>query len=233
MIDWLGKRSGWLDLFLQSNCAVCERPASSGLCQDCQRQIKRCQFPDPDQFWQEPLPVFAWGLYGGALKRAIAALKYNNHPQLARPLGHWLAQTWLDSSASAAQNRQNLVVVPIPLHPDKQKQRGFNQAALLAEAFCERTGLPLQRQGLTRSRATEALFNLSPEARQQALTGAFQIGQGLLHRRSTKTVLLLDDIYTTGATVGSAIQTLQHHGIAVCGVTAIAKTGVKAGKNQE
>ncbi len=211
---------GWrlLNLFLESNCPLCQRPTSKEFCQDCVRQLQRCQLPHPS--WQGQLPVFAWGVYGGTLKRAIAALKYENQPQLARPLGHWLAEAWLNSQLASTQ----LIVVPIPLHPKKQKQRGFNQAALLAESFCEITGLKLQHKGLERTLETTAQFGLSVSEREKNLAMAFQVGSEFRRHRPKHSVLLLDDIYTTGATAHSAAQTLQQQGIAVGGMVAIATT---------
>lgn len=207
-----------LNLFLESNCPLCQRSTSKELCQDCVRQLQRCQLPHPT--WQGRLPVFAWGVYGGTLKRAIAALKYENKPQLARPLGHWLAEAWLDSQLASTE----LIVVPIPLHVNKQKQRGFNQAALLAQSFCEMTGLKLQHNGLERIRETTAQFGISGSEREKNLAMAFELGSGFRHHRPKTSVLLLDDIYTTGATARSAAQTLQQNGIAVCGMVAIAAT---------
>lgn len=220
MGGWGRTLSGLLALVLKSNCPLCGRSANTDLCQGCLQQVQHCRLSQPAAAWQEPLPVFAWGEYGGALKQSIAALKYRNHPQLARPLGHWLAQAWLDSPLAATRS---LVVVPIPMHPLKQQQRGFNQAELLAAAFCQRTGLPWRR-GLARSQATAALFGLSPAAREQTLAGAFELGSDFLYRHPAQSVLLLDDIFTTGATVRAAVQTLRQHQIAVHGVVALAKT---------
>ncbi|HEY9615854.1 MAG TPA: ComF family protein, partial [Microcoleaceae cyanobacterium] len=156
----------------------------------------------------------------GSLKRAIAALKYDNHPELARPLGHWLAQVWFTHATVA---KPKLTVVPIPLHADKRQLRGFNQAELLAEHFCDLTGLPLSRDGLLRSRVTEAQFQLSASDRAQNLTEAFSLGPAWSKQPPTNPVLLLDDIYTTGATARSAAQTLRRHGIRVYGIAALAK----------
>jgi predicted amidophosphoribosyltransferase len=78
---------------------------------------------NPGQLWQYPMPVFVWGAYSGTLKRAIAAIKYENHPELARPLGHWLGDAWRNGKGAAGGN---LTVVPIPLHAAKLKKRGFN-----------------------------------------------------------------------------------------------------------
>ena len=214
----------WLNLFLEAHCPLCQRSTAAVFCQDCQRQLQGCRFSQPGQNWQGELPVLAWGKYEGKLKRALAGLKYDQQPQIAQPLGEWLAQTWLSASAGFGQfrARSQPVVVPIPLHPEKLQQRGYNQAALLAQAFCDRTGLPLQAQGLTRVRSTEAQFGLSEAARNQNLADAFAIAPHW-QRQKPASVLLLDDIYTTGATARSAAQTLRSRGIRVLGVVAIAQ----------
>jgi len=211
--------SGLLDLFLESGCLLCQRASAKELCQGCQRQIQRCRSRDAQ--WQES-SLFAWGVYGGALKRAIATLKYENQPHLARPLGHWLAQAWLELPQAKPKQIKQLIVVPIPMYAAKKKQRGYDQAELLAKHFCDLTGLPLQRRGLERIRATEAQFTLSATEREQNLSDAFQLGREFQRRRPAA-VLLLDDVYTTGATARSAMQTLHHHGIEVAGLVAIAK----------
>nr|WP_290226719.1 ComF family protein [Trichocoleus desertorum] len=171
--------------------------------------------------------MFAWGKYGGTLKRALACLKYNHQPKVARPLGQWLGQAWLHQGPKAFTQTASAtswpVVVPIPLHADKLKQRGYNQAELLAQSFCDHTGLPLQRQGLVRLRATEAQFGLSQAARAENLAAAFALNPSVWRSQPQRSVLLLDDIYTTGATVQSAAQLLRSHGITVCGVVAIAQ----------
>lgn len=208
-----------LNLFLESNCPLCQRPTSKEFCQDCTRQLQRCQICHLSWLLAD-IPVFAWGVYGGTLKRAIAALKYDSQPQLAQPLGQWLGQAWLNSQLASTRS----IVVPIPLHADKQKQRGYNQAALLAQSFCEITGLHLQQTGLKRIRATEALFGLSTSEREKNLAMAFELASGFRRHRLKSPVLLLDDIYTTGATARSAAQTLQQMGIAVCGLVVIAIT---------
>jgi predicted amidophosphoribosyltransferase len=132
-----------LGLVFKTACPLCQRPTSQNFCLYCQRQLQQCQLSVVQQYQLSPLPVFAWGSYNGALKRAIAALKYNNHPELARPLGHWLANAWLASS----MRTESAIVVPIPMYPDKKRQRGFNQAELLAASFCELTRLPLEPLG--------------------------------------------------------------------------------------
>ncbi|KOP24767.1 alpha-L-fucosidase [Hapalosiphon sp. MRB220] len=210
MIHW----KNLLNLFLQSDCPLCERSTSQELCPNCLRQLQKCRNPNTHS-----LPIFAWGAYGGILKRAIATMKYENHPEIARPLGQLLAQAWL----SHQECDRNLVVVPIPLHTKKLKQRGYNQAALIAQSFCEVTGLRLKKHGLERIKITDAQFGLSASQREENLTAAFGLGQDLPVSRKVS-VLLVDDIYTTGATARSAIQTLDQSGISVYGLVAVATT---------
>ena len=218
MPNWTDNFKGLFNLFLQSSCPLCQRPTPQEFCQDCTRQLQRCQRQNYCDRSTAQLPVFAWGVYNGALKRAIAALKYENQPQIAAPLGYWLAQAWLNTNAATP------IVVPIPLHADKLHKRGYNQATLLAQSFCQLTGLSLQQHGLERVRDTAAQFELSAKERAKNLTKAFALGSAFRRHAPAKPILILDDIYTTGTTVNWAAQTLRDAGIAVYGVVAIAAT---------
>lgn len=222
----LSKLSGLVDFCLEATCPLCQRSTAQELCLDCQRQLQRLQLPTAQQSWQPPLPLFAWGSYSGSLKRALTTLKYDNQPRLAQPLGDWLGQGWLQFAEIAQKPLpKSLIVVPIPMHAAKQQQRGFNQAELLAEAFCQRTRLPLQPQALIRNRSTEAQFGLSIAARGQNVAGAFTLSESmikLVKRSPGAAVLLLDDIYTTGATAHSAAQTLRQQ-ISVYAIVTVAK----------
>lgn len=213
-------KKGLLNLFLKSNCPLCNRPTGVEFCEYCQRQLQRCQLKNSSYLWHGELPIFIWGNYGGSLKQAITTLKYENQPPLARPLGHWLGEAWLKSAA--AKNQKKLILVPIPLHASKQQQRGFNQAELIARSFGEYTGYKQQPLGLERIRATAPQFSLSPQQRSQNLADAFVVGS--LAQKSAATVLLVDDIYTTGATARSAALALRRQGIKVYGLIAIASS---------
>jgi ComF family protein len=215
----------WGDIVFASQCPLCQRSAHQELCQDCLTQVKRCQWVDRQTGRQDAVPVFTWGHYKGALKRTIAALKYDKHRRLARPLGHWLAQAWMLDLKAHPQILKSLTVVPIPLHASKLQERGFNQAELLGRSFCNFTRLPLQPHGLIRNRATEAQFSLSPQAREQNLSSAFDLGTLARQRTRSTIVLLLDDIYTTGATARSAIHVLQQNQIQVYGIVTVARAG--------
>jgi ComF family protein len=208
-----------LSLLFQPDCPLCERPAQKVICADCERQLESQRFRNPQRFWQGELPVFVWGRYQGQLKRAIASLKYHNHPDLAQTFGYALGEAW--HSSGLAKQPHQLVVVPIPMHPQKLKERGYNQAELIARSFCQYTGLKLQVQALQRIRETTAQFDLGSVEREANLKGAFQLKKRFFnaHRAS---VLLLDDIYTTGATARNAAACFQKQGISVKGVVAVA-----------
>jgi ComF family protein len=210
-----------LNLFLQNNCPICQRNTKQQLCQYCTKQLQSCHLKNPNLLGKEALPVFSWGSYGGTLKRAIAVIKYEKHPEVGRLLGQYLGESWLLNSTS---KNQKPVIVPIPLHPKKLKERGFNQAEIIAQGFCEITGLKLKSNGLTRIKDTKAQFSVSGFERQQNLADAFALGSDFNRRHPNISVLLVDDIYTTGATVNSAMYTLNQSSISVIGVAAVAAT---------
>ena len=206
-----------LDLFLKQNCPLCDRTAVHILCRYCHRQLQDCQFPQPARYWQGDLPLFAWGRYEGTVKQAIGKLKYDGHRSIADICGESLAQSWQQSALAIPKK---LIVVPIPLHPGKLATRGFNQAESIARRFCQVTGDRLDLS-LHRTRATVAQFGLSKSARQENVTGAFALTPSS-DLQAGSTVLLIDDIYTTGATVRSAADVLRSMQINVCGVAVVA-----------
>jgi ComF family protein len=209
---------GLLSVFLKSNCPLCQRDCAEIVCQSCEKQLLSCRQRDPARSWQGDIPIFAWGIYQGRLKSAIATMKYNNSPQLGELFGYWLGETW---RASPLRHRsKKLTVIPIPLHASKLQKRGFNQAEIIARSFCQITGDRLQTKILERVRATEAMFGLSYPQRQTNLIDAFQVSRS--QQDFSNPILLVDDIYTTGATVREAAKVLREKKALVCGVAAIA-----------
>ncbi|NES99656.1 MAG: ComF family protein [Sphaerospermopsis sp. SIO1G1] len=211
-----------LNLFLQNNCPICQKTTPQVICQYCNQQLQSRELQNPKVIWKEPLPVFAWGNYGGTLKRAIAVMKYENHPEIGRLLGQYLGEKWL---LNFTLKNVSPVIVPIPLHSQKLKTRGFNQAEIIAQGFCEITGLKLKANGLSRTKNTQAQFNVSGKERIENVANAFVLGSDFSRIPPSQPVLLIDDIYTTGATVKSATDTLNQNHISVLGVAAVAKTG--------
>ncbi|MGL6339488.1 MAG: ComF family protein, partial [Waterburya sp.] len=131
-----------LSVFLQSRCPCCQRNTADTLCSYCLQKLTSHELSVSDRhYWQGDLPVFAWGKYDGQLQRAIALMKYHQQPDLGRILGQLLAKAWLVSSLIKPQ--QQISVIPIPLYSRKIKDRGFNQAEVIAQSFCQVTGYKL------------------------------------------------------------------------------------------
>jgi len=152
----------------------------------------------------------AHGVYEGTLRSLIHALKYERTFTVADGLGMQLADA---ISMLAPEAPQRMLVVPVPLHASKRNSRGFNQSELLAKAALRtlrRTHrewkLELGSDTLVRSRATESQFGLSTRQRRLNLSGVFSVPNpaGLVGRD----VLLVDDIYTSGATARACSKAL-------------------------
>ena len=162
----------FLSLFLERKCLLCDRSAKIALCQYCEHQLNYSRNSQPAQFWSRELPVYIWGYYDGKLKQLIARMKYEKHPEIGSLLGENLAESWQQHSPIKSQSFQ---VVPIPLHNNRLKQRGYNQAYLIARSFCRATGTQLRTDALKRIRATQHMFNLNPKQRQKNIKNAFQV----------------------------------------------------------
>ncbi len=155
-------------------------------------------------------------LYEGPLRAALHRVKYSGERRRGEFLGELLA-----SSADVLVGDQRATlrcVVPVPLHQARLRQRGFNQSWLLAAAIARKLALPLEA-GLVRLRATEAQVGRDRAGRWENVTGAFAwIGQPL-----EGTVLLIDDVVTTGATVTAASEALVRAGASAVIVLALAR----------
>jgi ComF family protein len=210
-----------LDLFFQSNCPLCSRSTDSVLCVDCDRQITACRFDNPQQSLSSQdlgVPLFSWGIYDGSLKRAIATCKYENHPEIAEIVGEKIGETWLKINGN---NRIKLPVIPIPMHAEKLKARGFNQAEILARGFCQVTKLPCMPQLLCRVKSTKPQIETkNVQERQENLAQAFAVPK---ISRFNQSVILFDDIYTSGTTLKEAIATLTSANIKVHSAIVLAR----------
>jgi ComF family protein len=144
-------------------------------------------------------------VYGGAVARAIARMKYESRPDLARPLGDLL---WRALEPNAPLLRR-AVVVPVPLHPTRLAERGFNQSALLARRVAMYLGAPFEPRMLSRTRETQQQAALNRTARRMNVAGAFEARgarAGALVRG--RVILLVDDVVTTGATLDACERAL-------------------------
>lgn len=138
------------------------------------------------------------------MRKAVHHLKYGHFKALAAPLGQLLAQ-YVESQPIAAD-----VLVPVPLHSRRLRERGYNQSALLAVELGRRNGLPVVSDSLVRLRHTKSQVKTADaEERQRNLAGAFGCRDTKL---AGKRVLVVDDVCTTGATLNSCATALRAAG---------------------
>lgn len=218
MNGWKAILSQIAQLSTLKACATCQRPTRDVFCKDCDQQLQACKLLQRTLV-VDGLTVISWGRYEGLLKQALTRLKYKHQPEIAQALGLQLGQGWLEMPKVNFQP----LVVPIPLHHSREVQRGYNQAQLIAQSFCHITGLKLVNNCLERIRATEAQFGLPAQERLQNVNAAFRIRSHFSKQRYPQPILLIDDIYTTGATIQSATKTLTKANLKVMGAAVAAK----------
>jgi len=204
ILDLLG------DLLSPPRCAACDEPTRwrRAFCPCCAASVDPPSFPCP-----LALPTAAVGAYGGALARAIHRFKYEDRPDLAWPLGELMA------SSFASLHTPVDLVVPVPLAPGRLRERGYNQAALLAARVARRCGARHAPLALERAVETDHLALQGKEQRRQSIQGAFRAPTLL----AGLTVALVDDVLTSGATLGACIEALEQAGARVAALCVAAR----------
>ncbi len=220
--------AGLLDLLFPARprCAVCGQTlAAKGqalICPNCLRQItwispftcQRCgvPLPAPGYLCLDCAMVrhyfdraSAVGVYGGVMQETIYRFKYSRRPELAAPLGKLMA----DKIIGAGMPDYDLLL-PVPLYPGKEAERGFNQAGLLAREVGRHLGLPVNTKALARVRDTLSQSRMNREQRRVNVRGAFAVPDPEVV--GGKRVLLIDDVYTTGSTVDECARMLRAAG---------------------
>jgi ComF family protein len=137
-------------------------------------------------------------------REAVHALKYGGLPRIADDLTAAMAATLLPIDAAS-------VLVPIPLAPKRLRQRGYNQSEVLARALSRLWRVPVV-DVLVRSRETATQTTLTPETRLANVAGAFTPGRGPGVNLPATTLVLVDDVFTTGATLAEAARALEQGG---------------------
>ncbi len=208
------------DLLFPPRCVACQHPGPL-LCASCLASV--AHFPEP-RCPRCDLPLVSsrvshctacarhsgsaldgmrvLGPHAEPLRDTIHALKYQGRTTLAVPLGEMLAERW--RAAGTAVDG----LVPVPLHPDRQRERGFNQSDLLAHAMAEPLGLPVWADLLQRVRPTRPQVGLARQERLQNVADAFRASPEVEGGRW----LLVDDVCTTSATLEACAQALRLRG---------------------
>jgi ComF family protein len=208
-----------LDLLLPPSCPGCGLEGML-LCPACRKPLER-RLDEPAGAplgLVAPLPPglvqLEWcAAFSGPARAALHALKYDGEQRLAGPLGELLAARWRRAGAGGD------LLVPVPIHPQRRRERGFNQAALLAQAAGRALRLPVV-EALVRGQATDAQYGLGRGARQRNVGRAFSVTLEAADLIRGRWILLIDDVVTTGSTFAACAAALTEGGAtAVAGLT--------------
>jgi ComF family protein len=176
-------------------CSICGTPFSSGAgeshpCSDCLTKKRYFEM------------ARALGFYVGPLQKMIHRWKYRGKTSLTSSLGEWMATGLLHFWDPPLFD----LLIPVPLHIHRNRERGFNQVLLLVQELSRKTGIPYRKRLLQKKQVTPPQVNLSGAEREKAVRNAFQVvGNENLEGKS---ILLVDDVYTTGATVNECSRVL-------------------------
>jgi ComF family protein len=190
-----------------SKCPICRRLSEEVPCGRC------AQSPIREEFrFENPLPTVdelrSFYPYEGAAAELVKSLKYRRETTLVRLMAKEMFDAYL------AWDVDIDLIVPVPIHRTRLASRGFNQS----EALCEMLPSHLMSRDLVRIKRTTPQVSLSPEKRAANLAGAFNCPQDLVGKR----VLLVDDVFTTGATAHECAKALKEAGAAWVGVLVFA-----------
>lgn len=235
--SWRAWAGALLDLAFPPICPLCRARLGAGrrdpLCGACWRALERIREP-VCRLCGLPLtipglcgacrrrrPVFTYARaaarYGDVVREALHAFKFGGRRALAAPLGDLLAAPGPGALPESAPD----LLLPVPLHPRRRRERGFNQSLLLARRVGRAWSLPVRSDILRRTAATTPQTDLSAQARSANVRGAFALRRPELV--AGRHVVLVDDILTTGATVGECARVLREAGAATVGVLTVAR----------
>lgn len=198
-----------LDLIAPRPCVICGRrlaPDTEVLCPSCQLHLPRTGFhlspldnPMARLFWGiipvERVAAYIYYSPGSEVAKMVYDLKYHDRPDIGEALGRMMATELLPSGFFDGIDR----LVPLPLAPKRERQRGYNQSRQLAIGISEVTGLPVSDDIVCRTAFSGSQTQLSRRDRQDNVANVFQLRDDA--DLSGCHVLLIDDIVTTGATV--------------------------------
>jgi ComF family protein len=239
---WVGR--GVLDLMYPPVCLACDAPVATPdtLCPQCFAQMRPITAPLcprlglPFEVWlggdvlsaealADPPPfgrARAAVIYNELVGTIVSRLKYGDRPELARFCARLMAgaahELWSDEP----------LVVPLPLHPARQRARRYNNSGELAAFLGRYTGLVVEPRLVRRIRKTRQQVGLSGDGRQRNVAGAFAVDPDVMIHAAGRRVVLVDDVYTTGATTKAVTRALLKGGVASVDVVTFARVVIDA-----
>lgn len=208
-------------LFLCASCLDKVKLNNTAFCPVCSRRLPK----NKKTCHQESRFILAAaGFYGDEiLDPLISLLKYQRIKQAAVPLGEILTNYLEDLFKNYELEMKDFLIIPVPLHRQKEKQRGFNQSYLLANQLSKNTGLPIANDILKRTKNTASQVELKDkEKREINVKNCFTLENSEL--LNGKNIIVLDDVFTTGATMKEAAAVIKKAGVKKVIGLVIAKT---------
>ncbi len=185
-----------IELIFPPRCASCGR-VDTYWCERCQEALDQIPVETRLKLVENDLTVACTGVHMGQLQKSIHALKYENLKLIASPLGQRLAACLVQLDWDAD------IIVPVPLYPKRLAERGYNQAELLGNQITSRLSIPCVPHAITRTQETRSQVGLDRKQRLLNVAEAFGANPEYV---ANKTVLLVDDVCTTGATLSTCAQ---------------------------
>jgi ComF family protein len=188
-----------LDLLYPPVCGGCGQAGAGWWCPNCDRDMPRLNDREQQRDLMlgsgQSLRVWSAARYADPLRKALHAMKYGQSPHIAAGLTPMLTALWpaLDPTPD--------VLLAVPLHPSRERERGYNQSAWLARNLARATGVPAPDNMLRRTRHTPQQMRLGATERLANVAGAFAINPANRPMLQEKIVLIIDDVFTTGATL--------------------------------
>lgn len=205
----------FLNLFFPDLCVVCREKLIEGethICTDCLLLLPKTNYhlqPDNrlEEFFAGRIPferaaAFAYFLKGGSLQHIIHELKYNQNPEIGRFIGGLCGENIKNSPFAKAID----LLVPVPLHTKRLKQRGYNQSLKICEGISDVTGIPIDAETLIRTVNNPSQTKNARFDRWKNVENIFCVAHPEVF--SGKHILLVDDVVTTGSTIESCIKEL-------------------------
>jgi len=245
----LGKGARWaggvlLDLVYPPVCLGCDAPTAvaNTICPDCFTGLRPITAPlcpvmglpfeislgpgalsaealaDPPPFGRARAAV----IYNEMARTLVSRLKYGDRPELAQFCARLMAGAGHELWAGAP------ILVPVPLHRARQRERRYNQSTELANALGKLTGLRVDTSLVQRTRKTRQQVGLTGDGRQRNVQGAFAVHPDILVRAKGRPIVLIDDVYTTGATIKAVTRTLLKAGVETVDVMSFARVVIGA-----
>lgn len=218
----LGRMRALLDLLLPPHCPGCGRE-DAVLCRACQLPLyRRTDEPPgrplglPEALPQDLLQLEWCAPFSGPVRAALHAFKYRGERRLCGPLARALAARW------RVAGRGGELLTWVPVHPSRRRERGFDQAEDLARAMAVELGLPVARC-LSRQQRTTAQHALGREQRAINIGAAFVVPAPARELLAGRWVIVVDDIVTTGATLGGCAGALLRSGASAVSAVAVAR----------